>query len=495
MTEEKKDQPKPAAKPKVPRQAMPEQNAKQRAKNFQQVTTGYTEEMAQLEASRCLSCKKPPCVNGCPVNVPIMDFIKAVKEKDYAKAVASIKSTNLLPAVCGRVCPQEIQCESKCVVGKKNEPVAIGRLERFVADWEASQGESPVPPKPKKTGKKVAVCGSGPGGLICAGYLIQAGHDVTIFEALHKAGGVLVYGIPEFRLPKAIVQREVEYLQKLGVELKTDFVVGKTRTIGDLMTKDGFDAVYIGVGAGLPWFMDVPGENLNGVYSANEYLTRNNLMKAFEFPNSDTPIKRHKNVAVVGGGNVAMDSVRTALRLGADNAYIVYRRGMEELPARKEEVEHAQHEGVQFKILTAPVKVLGNKEGWVEGLECVEMELGEPDASGRRRPIEKKGSNFVMKVDAVIPSIGTGANPLLAQTTPDMQFNKRGYIVVESEATGRTTKKGVFAGGDIVTGAATVILAAGAGRAAGMAIDKYLKDGEWWDPNAPKPAEAAPAAK
>ncbi|HEY5997858.1 MAG TPA: NADPH-dependent glutamate synthase [bacterium] len=474
---------------------MPEQNAKVRAKNFQQVTTGYTEEMAQLEAQRCLQCKKPTCTIGCPVSVPIPEFIKAITEKDYAKAVAAIKRTNLLPAVCGRVCPQEMQCESKCVVGKKNEPVAIGRLERFVADWEASQGAAPVPPTPKKTGKKVAVVGTGPGGLICAGYLIQKGHDVTMFEALHKAGGVLVYGIPEFRLPKAIVQREVDYLIKLGCQLKTDFVVGKTRTIGQLMDEDKFDAVYIGVGAGLPWFMDVPGENLNGVYSANEYLTRNNLMKAFEFPNADTPIKRHKNVAVVGGGNVAMDSVRTALRLGADNAYIVYRRGMEELPARKEEIEHAQHEGVQFKILTAPVKVIGNKDGWVEGLECVEMELGEPDASGRRRPIEKKGSNFVMKIDAVIPAIGTGANPLLAMTTPDMQFNKRGYIVTENPQTGRTTKKGVFAGGDIVTGAATVISAAGAGRQAGMAIDKYLSDGEWWDPNAPPPPAAVPAAK
>ncbi len=497
MTEEQKDQPKPAAaaRPKIPRQAMPEQNAKKRAKNFEQVTTGYTEEQAQLEASRCLSCKKPSCVAGCPVSVPINVFIQAIKDKDYAKAVAAIKTTNLLPAVCGRVCPQEEQCEKVCVIAKKQESVAIGRLERFVADWEASQGESPLPPKPKKTGKKVAVVGSGPGGLICAGYLIQAGHDVTIFEALHKAGGVLVYGIPEFRLPKAIVQREVEYLQKLGCELRTDFVVGKTRTIGELMKEDGFDAVYIGVGAGLPWFMDIPGENLNGVYSANEYLTRNNLMKAFEFPNADTPIKRHKNVAVVGGGNVAMDSVRTALRLGADNAYIVYRRGMEELPARKEEIEHAGHEGVQFKLLTAPVRVIGNKEGWVEGLECLEMELGEPDASGRRRPVPKEGSNFVLEIDAVIPAIGTSANPLLAQTTPDMQFNRKGYIVVESEKTGRTTKKGVFAGGDIVTGAATVILAAGAGRSAGMAIDKFLKDDEWWDPNAPKPAEAAPAAK
>jgi len=502
MTEEKKDQATPAPKaprPKIPRQAMPEQDAHRRAKNFEQVTTGYTEEQAQLEAQRCLQCKKPTCINGCPVAVKIPQFIQAIKDKDYAKAVAFIKTTNILPAVCGRVCPQEIQCESKCVIAKKQESVAIGRLERFVADWEMTQGAAPLPEMPKKTGKKVAVVGSGPGGLTVAGDLIKKGHDVTIFEAFHKAGGVLVYGIPEFRLPKAIVAREVDYLQKLGVELRCDFVVGKTRTIDQLMKEDGFDAVYIGVGAGLPWFMEIPGENLNGVYSANEYLTRNNLMKAYEFPDAlETPIKRHKNIAVIGGGNVAMDSVRTGLRLGADNAYIVYRRSMDEMPARKEEIEHAGHEGVKFQLLTAPVKVHGNKEGWVTGLECLQMELGEPDASGRRRPVPKEGSNFVLEVDAVVVAVGTSANPLLAQTTPDLVHSKKGYIVVEGEETGRTSKKGVFAGGDIVTGAATVILAAGAGRAAAKAIDQYLTDGQWWDPNAPKPEPApapAPAAK
>jgi glutamate synthase (NADPH/NADH) small chain len=467
---------------------MPEQDAHARARNFETVTLGYTDESAQLEAQRCLQCKKPTCVDGCPVSVPIRDFIKAITQQDYATAVRTIKTTNLLPAVCGRVCPQEEQCEKKCVVGKKQEPVAIGRLERFVADWEASQGEAPLPSLPPKTGKKVAVVGAGPGGLICAGDLIQKGHDVTIFEALHKAGGVLVYGIPEFRLPKAIVEREVEFLRRLGVEVRCDFVVGKTQTISQLMEEEGFDAVYIGVGAGLPWFMDVPGENLNGVYSANEYLTRNNLMKAFEFPLADTPIKRHRNVAVIGGGNVAMDSVRTALRLGADNAYIVYRRGDEEMPARREEIEHARHEGVQFLLLTAPVRCIGNKEGWITGLECIKMTLGEPDSSGRRRPVPVEGSNYVLEVDAVVVAIGTSANPLLAQTTPDMEFSRRGYIVVESEATGRTTKKGVFAGGDIVTGAATVILAAGAGRNAARAIHQYLEDGQWWDPKAPQPA-------
>jgi glutamate synthase (NADPH/NADH) small chain len=473
MTEEKKDQaPAPKApRPKIPRQAMPEQDAKKRARNFEQVTTGYTEENAQLEAQRCLQCKKPTCITGCPVSVRIPQFIKAITEKDYAGAVAAIKMTNLLPAVCGRVCPQEEQCEKMCVLTKKQDSVAIGRLERFVADWESQQGAAPLPKMPPKTGKKVAVVGSGPGGLIAAGYLIQAGHDVTIFEALHKAGGVLVYGIPEFRLPKAIVQREVDYLVRMGVELKTDFVVGKTRTIGQLMKDDGYDAVYIGVGAGLPWFMDVPGENLNGVYSANEYLTRNNLMKAFEFPGSDTPIKRHKNVAVVGGGNVAMDSVRTALRLGADNAYIVYRRGMEELPARKEEVEHAQHEGVNFKILTAPVRVIGNKEGWVEGLECLRMELGEPDASGRRRPVPVPGSEFDFETDLIVYAIGTNANPIMGQTSK-LKLNKWGYIATNDSLA--TSVAGVFAGGDIVTGAATVIQAMGAGRKAAASMKAYL---------------------
>lgn len=486
MSDEKQTKAAPKAKPKrpkIPRQAMPEQDPHVRARNFGSVTLGYTDEQALTEASRCIQCKKPFCIQGCPVSINIPGFIKAVKEKDYAKAAQVIKETNLLPAVCGRVCPQEEQCEQKCILGKKQEPVAIGRLERFVADYEAAHGEAPLPGLPQKTGKKIAVVGAGPGGLTVAGDLIRKGHDVTVFEALHKAGGVLVYGIPEFRLPKAIVEREVDYLKKLGVVFKMDHVIGKIRTIDQLMKEDGFDAVFIGSGAGLPWFMDIPGENLNGVFSANEYLTRNNLMKAYEFPNYDTPIKRFKNVAVIGGGNVAMDSVRTALRLGADNAYIVYRRGREEMPARTEELEHAEHEGVKFQNLTAPVRILGNDDGWVMGLECLKMELGEPDASGRRRPIPIKGSEFVLDMDAVIIAIGTSANPLIGQTTPDLKLTRRGYIEVENETTGRSSKKGVFAGGDIVTGAATVILAMGAGRNAANAIQEYLGTGEWWTPN------------
>ncbi len=486
MSEEKqtKEAPKPKPKrPKIPRQPMPEQDAHARAKNFESVTLGYTMEQAVVEATRCIQCKKPYCIGGCPVAIDIPGFIQLVKDKEFLKAAQLVKRTNLLPAVCGRVCPQEEQCEAVCVLGKKQDPVAIGRLERFVADYEAEHGEIPLPEFPPKTGKKVAVVGAGPGGLTVAGDLIQQGHDVTIFEALHKAGGVLVYGIPEFRLPKAIVEREVEYLQRLGVELKLNHVIGKIRTIDQLMEEDGFDAVFIGSGAGLPWFMDIPGENLNGVFSANEYLTRNNLMKAFDFPSYDTPIKKFKNVAVIGGGNVAMDSVRTALRLGADNAYIVYRRGREEMPARQEEIEHAEHEGVKFKNLTAPVRILGNDEGWVTALECLEMELGEPDASGRRRPIPVKGSEFILEMDAVVIAIGTSANPLIAQTTPDLKLNRKGYIEVENETTCRTSKKGVFAGGDIVTGSATVILAMGAGRNAANAIQNYLQTGEWWSPN------------
>jgi glutamate synthase (NADPH/NADH) small chain len=490
MSEEKKQEeqkPRKPKRPKLPRTAMPEQDAHVRAQNFDSVTLGYTVDQAAIEASRCLMCKKPFCIKGCPVAVNIPAFIKAITEKDMPGAVTAIKDTNLLPAVCGRVCPQEDQCEKVCVLGKKQEPVAIGRLERFVADWEAQQGEAPVPERPPKTGKKVAVVGGGPAGLTVAGDCIKAGHDVTVFEALHKAGGVLVYGIPEFRLPKAIVQREVDYLEQLGVEFKMNYVVGKIRTIPQLMEEDGYDAVFIGSGAGLPWFMDIPGENLNGVFSANEYLTRNNLMKAFDFPNFDTPIRRFKNVAVIGGGNVAMDSVRTALRLGADNAYIVYRRSRAEMPARGEEIDHAEHEGIQFLNLMAPVKILGNDDGWVTGLECLKMELGEPDDSGRRRPVPIEGSNFVLDMDAVIISIGTSANPLIAQTTPELKLNRRGYIEVESDETGRTSMKGVFAAGDIVTGSATVILAMGAGRNAAVQINDYLSSGEWWDPDAPPP--------
>jgi glutamate synthase (NADPH/NADH) small chain len=379
---------------------------------------------------------------------------------------------NSLPAVCGRVCPQEDQCEKVCILGKKGEPVAIGRLERFAADFERAHGEFSMPPMAEATGKKVAVVGSGPAGLTLAGDLVKKGHRVTVFEALHKAGGVLVYGIPEFRLPKAIVQAEVDYLQKIGVELKTNMVVGKIYTVDELMAS-GYHAVFLGTGAGLPTFMNIPGENLNGVYSANEYLTRSNLMKAYLFPQYDTPIAKGKKVAVLGGGNVAMDSARTALRLGADSVHIVYRRSMKELPARKEEVHHAEEEGIQFHFLTLPVEIFGNEDGWVCGMKCQRMELGEPDASGRRRPIPVSGSEFALEVDMVVVAIGTGANPLIPSTTPDLQTNKWGYIVADPE-TGATSKKGVYAGGDIVTGSATVILAMGAGRKAADAIHKYL---------------------
>ena len=476
MTEEKKEG---KGKPKVPRQGMPEQDAHLRAKNFEEVTLGYTEEQALLESSRCLQCKKPFCTTGCPVGIDIKSFIGLIQSREYLAALGKIKESSLLPAVCGRVCPQEIQCEKLCVLGKKGDSVAIGRLERFVADFQAKHGGGELPKAAAPSGKKIAIVGAGPSGLTAAFDLTIMGHKVTVFEALHKAGGVLVYGIPEFRLPKAIVDREVKVLEQMGVEIKLNYVIGKIKTIDQLMD-EGFDAVYICNGAGLPWFMGIPGENLNGVYSANEFLTRSNLMKAFRFPEYETPIKRFKNVAVVGGGNVAMDSVRTALRLGADNAYIVYRRSKDELPARKEEVEHAGHEGVKFQLLTAPVKVLGNEQGWVRGLECIEMELGEPDESGRRRPVAKPNSEFVLEVDAVIVSIGTSSNPLLFQTTPGLGQTKKGYIEVENEQTCRTTKKGVFAGGDIVTGSATVILAMGAGRSAAKSIDQYLNTGEWW---------------
>jgi glutamate synthase (NADPH/NADH) small chain len=476
MTEEKKEG---KGKPKVPRQSMPEQDPHVRAKNFEEVTLGYTEEQALLESSRCLQCKKPFCTTGCPVGIDIKSFIGLIQSKEYLAALGKIKESSLLPAVCGRVCPQEIQCEKLCILGKKGDSVAIGRLERFVADFQAKHGGGELPKAAAPSGKKIAIVGAGPSGLTAAFDLTIMGHKVTVFEALHKAGGVLVYGIPEFRLPKAIVDREVKVLEQMGVEIKLNYVIGKIKTIDQLM-EEGFDAVYICNGAGLPWFMGIPGENLNGVYSANEFLTRSNLMKAFRFPEYETPIKRFKNVAVVGGGNVAMDAVRTALRLGADNAYIVYRRSKDELPARKEEVEHAGHEGVKFQLLTAPVKVLGNEQGWVRGLECIEMELGEPDESGRRRPVAKPNSEFVLEVDAVIVSIGTSSNPLLFQTTPGLGQTKKGYIEVENEQTCRTTKKGVFAGGDIVTGSATVILAMGAGRSAAKSIDQDLNTGEWW---------------
>jgi len=459
-------------KEKIPRQAMPEQEPGDRVKNFNEVPCGYPPVTAILEAKRCIQCKKPGCVEGCPVDVRIPEFIKQIAEGDFLGAARTLKETNCLPAVCGRVCPQEDQCEKTCILGKKGEPVAIGRLERFAADSEREQDAVTIPAVAKLNGKKVAVVGAGPSGLTIAGDLIKLGYDITVFEALHKAGGVLIYGIPEFRLPKAIVEAEVDYLKKLGVKVVTNAVIGRLKTIDELFA-EGFDAVYIGVGAGAPVFMDIPGENMSGIYSANEYLTRSNLMKAYRFPEYDTPIVRGKNVAVVGGGNVAMDSVRTALRLGADNAYIIYRRSEVEMPARKEEVHHAKEEGVQFLLLTNPVEYLGSKEGWVTGVKCIRMELGEPDASGRRSPVPMPGSEFVIDVDTVVVAVGTMANPIVSSTTPGLETNRRGYIVTKGES-GETTRRGVYAGGDIVTGSATVILAMGAGRKAAQAIHQSL---------------------
>ena len=457
---------------KIPRQPMPEQDPKVRARNFDEVPLGFTPETAKTEALRCITCKNPACVQGCPVEVDIPGFISLVMEGDFIGAAKKIKTTNALPAVCGRVCPQEVQCEALCVRGKKAEPVAIGRLERFVADYERGTGEVSIPDKPAPTGKKVAVVGSGPSGLTVAGDLVQLGHEVTIFEALHKAGGVLVYGIPEFRLPKAIVAAEVDYLKELGARIETSSVIGKVATVDELF-EEGYDAVYLGTGAGLPTFMNIPGENLNGVYSANEYLTRSNLMKAYKFPEYDTPIVKGKNVAVVGGGNVAMDSARTAMRLGADHVYLVYRRSRDEMPARIEEIHHAEQEGIELHLLTNPIRYIGNDKGWVVGVECLKMELGEPDESGRRRPVPMKGSEFVIDIDTAVIAIGAGANPLVQSTTPGLKTNKWNYIVADEE-TGQTSREGVFAGGDIVTGAATVILAMGAGRKAAKAIHQYL---------------------
>jgi glutamate synthase (NADPH/NADH) small chain len=459
-------------KEKIPRQPMPEQDPKVRARNFDEVPLGYGEEIAMLEAGRCLQCKNPSCMPGCPVEIDIPGFIALIREGDFAGAIAKIKEKNLLPAVCGRVCPQEAQCEKTCVLAKKGESVAIGRLERFAADWERAQGNVSIPDKKPTTGKRVAVVGSGPSGLTVAGDLIVKGHDVTVFEAFQVAGGVLVYGIPEFRLPKAIVAAEVDYMKKLGVRFECDKVVGATVTIDELF-EEGFDAVCIGVGAGLPLFMHIPGENLIGVYSANEYLTRSNLMKAYLFPEYDTPIIKGKNVVVFGAGNVAMDAARTALRLDADNVRIIYRRSREEMPARIEEIHHAEEEGVEFILLAAPLNFMGNKDGRLTGVRCQRMELGEPDESGRRRPVPIEGSEFETSCDTAVIAIGAGPNPLLTSATLDVRLNKRGYIVVDPE-TGKTTKRGVWAGGDIVTGQATVILAMGAGRTVANSIHKYL---------------------
>ena len=450
-----------------------EQDAKERAANFEEVCLGYNKEEAMEEASRCINCKNAQCIKGCPVAINIPAFIEQVKEGNIEKAYQVISESSALPAVCGRVCPQESQCEGKCIRGIKGEPVSIGKLERFVADWASENGIIPQGAD-HKNGKKVAVSGSGPAGLTCAGDLKKMGYEVTIFEALHEAGGVLVYGIPEFRLPKTkVVAREIENVKSLGVKIETNVVVGKSVTIDELLKEEGFDAVFIGSGAGLPKFMGIPGEQANGVFSANEYLTRSNLMKAFD-ENSNTPIMRGNKVAVVGGGNVAMDAARTALRLGAE-VHIVYRRSEEELPARVEEVHHAKEEGIIFDLLTNPVEVIEDEKGWVKGIKCIKMELGEPDESGRRRPVEVPGSEFVIDVDTVIMSLGTSPNPLISSTTEGLEVNKWKCIVTDEEF-GKTTKEGVYAGGDAVTGAATVILAMGAGKAGAKGIDEYLKN-------------------
>lgn len=451
---------------------MPEQEPELRNRNFLEVALGYNEEMAMEEAQRCLQCKTRPCVAGCPVNVRIPEFIKLIADGMFEEAYLKIRETNSLPAICGRVCPQETQCEQLCVRGKKGEPVAIGRLERFAADWYMANRSGKAEPCEKKN-RKVAVIGSGPAGLTCAGDLAKMGYDVTVFEALHEPGGVLMYGIPEFRLPKAIVRKEIDTVKQLGVDIKTNMVIGKVLSLDELM-KEGFEAVFVGTGAGLPSFMGIPGENLNGVYSANEFLTRINLMKAYKFPKSDTPVRVGKSVAVVGGGNVAMDAARCAKRLGAENVYIVYRRSEAEMPARLEEVHHAKEEGIIFKLLTNPVRIIGTGDGWVKGMECIEMELGEPDSSGRRRPVPKAGSEHEIDVDTVVIAIGQSPNPLIKSSTPDIETQRWGGIIAD-EDTGATSKRGVYAGGDAVTGAATVILAMGAGKKAAKAIDEYLQ--------------------
>ncbi len=455
---------------------MPRQDPKARAKNYNEVALGYTKEQAKAEAIRCIQCPKQPCIPGCPVDIDIPGFIKALSEDDIPEAVRILKDKNSLPGICGRVCPQETQCEEVCTLAKKDAPIAIGRLERYVADWERSHKQPTNPSKkpPKPTGKRVAVVGSGPAGLTAAADLAKMGHSVTIFEALHIAGGVLMYGIPEFRLPEEIVQDEVDYVTSLGADLELDAVIGKIDTVDELLN-NGYDAVFLGTGAGLPMFMNIPGENLNGIYSANEFLTRINLMNAHQFPEYDTPVKVGKKVAVIGGGNVAMDSARCALRLGAEEVSIVYRRSEAEMPARREEVENAKEEGIKFKLLTNPKRFIGNEKNWVVGMECYEMELGEPDESGRRRPIVKEGSEFIIDVDVVIIALGTTPNPLIASTTEGLETTKWGTVVADEE-TGRTVKPRVWAGGDIVTGAATVISAMGAAKRAAADIDKYLRE-------------------
>ncbi len=461
-------------RPKIKKEAleMPKQEPKERVKNFNEVALGYTEEQALEEASRCLQCVKPQCVSGCPVEVPIPEFIKCLKEKKYAEGIAKIKSKNALPAVCGRVCPQEEQCQVKCVMGKIGQSVSIGRLERYLADWERDHGFQ-MPEKAKPTGKKVAVVGAGPAGLTVAADLVKLGHDVTMFEALHLAGGVLVYGIPEFRLPKKIVQNEVNYIQKLGVDLRLGNLIGRTHTIPELM-KSGYDAFFIGSGAGLPQFMEIPGENLGGIYSANEFLIRVNLMKAYNFPDYDTPIRIGKHVVVIGGGNVAMDCARSSMRLGA-SVCLLYRRSREELPARKEEIENAEEEGLVCRFLAAPLRFIGDEKGWVKAMDCECMELGPPDASGRRRPVPIKGSEFTMETDTVIIAIGQTPNPIIQRTTEGLVVNpKHGTIIVDEN--GKTSLDGVYAGGDVATGAATVISAMGMGKRAAKSINDYLQN-------------------
>jgi len=461
---------------KIARQGMPQQEGSTRVNNFSEVNLGFSEELAKMEALRCLQCPKPICIEGCPVGIKIGDFISLVAEGDFLGAAAKVKEDNLLPAICGRVCPQEEQCEVKCVVGKKSEPVAIGRLERFVADYEREHVGIRTPEIKTKTNKRVAIVGSGPAGLSCAGDLIQQGHDVTVFEALHELGGVLIYGIPEFRLPKEIVKAEIESLKKLGVDFQKNVVIGFIDTVDELL-KNRYDAVFIAVGAGLPYFLNIPGENLNGVYSSNEFLTRVNLMKAYQFPDYDTPVFHCKNskVAVFGGGNTAMDAVRISKRLGAEHSYIIYRRSDVEMPARKEEIHHAKEEGIEFIYLANPLEFLGTKDGWLKAVKLQKMELGEPDSSGRRRPVPISGSEYQLELDMAVIAIGNGSNPIIQKTTPELQFNKWGNIVVDN-ATMKTSKEGVFAGGDIVTGGATVILAMGAGRKAAAAINQFLKN-------------------
>ncbi|MBL7060932.1 MAG: NADPH-dependent glutamate synthase [Actinobacteria bacterium] len=478
-------------KVKIPRTSMPEQNPEERIKNFNEVALGYTEEDAIKESARCLQCKNPRCIEGCPVDIDIKSFIDLISKKEFDKALDKIREKNFLPAICGRVCPQEDQCEEKCILAVKEKPVAIGRLERFVADRKLSKNSITGNESNgcrennnskskeldcKSSNKKIAIIGSGPAGLTCAGELAKKGYKVTIFEALHKTGGVLVYGIPEFRLPKKILEKEVKFVESLGVETKLNMVIGKILTIDDMLN-NGYSSVFIATGAGLPYFMNIPGENLNGVYSANEYLTRSNLMKAYLFPEYDTPIVRVRDIAVVGGGNVAMDSARTAKRLGAKNVYLIYRRSEVEMPARNEEIEHAKQEGIEFILLTNPVEIVGS-EGWVKKIKCVKMKLCEPDESGRRRPMPVVGSEYNIDIEAVVMAIGQGPNPLLTSTASGLKLTRRGNIEADIQ-TGKTSKKGVFAGGDIVTGAATVILAMGAGKNAAGAIDKYIKTGIW----------------